>query len=97
MVLILFLTMLGATQRNDPLGILVGLGICLGLVLYGAYAFGLLLEGTQKMRQGNLDSKISDRLLLGSFRDFAGELNGLADVAKIAAEKEMRSERMKTE
>ena len=97
MVTVLFLGILSATRRYDPLGLLVSLGLCLGLVLYGAHAFGILLEGAKRMRQGDLDNKISDRLLLGAFRDFAGDLNALAQVAKAAAQKEMKSERMKTE
>ena len=35
--------------------------------------------------------------MLGAFRDFAVELNGLSDVVQLAAQKQMRSERMRTE
>ena len=97
LVAILFLGIVNAMNRYDPMGLLVSIGLCLAVVLYGAHAFGLLLEAVKKMRQGDLDNQVSDRLLLGAFRDFAGELNGLADVAKVAAQMEMKSERMKTE
>ena len=98
MVIILFLGIVHAMDyHRSGAGLLIAVGLCLSVVLYGAHAFGLLLEAVKKMRQGDLDNKVSDQLLIGSFRDFAEELNGLADVAKIAAQKEMKSERMKTE
>jgi signal transduction histidine kinase len=40
---------------------------------------------------------VEDKLLLGSFKEFAGHLNDLADVAVEAARKQMKSERMKAE
>ena len=75
--------------------------VCLGLfgaiVFYGAWAFGVLCDGAKRMRRGDLDSKIRTPLLIGSFREFAGELNGLADVVMEAAQDKLKSERMKTE
>ncbi len=68
-----------------------------GLLVYWAYSFGKLYEGAKQMRQGDLESKIHDQVLLGCFRDFSGELNGLADVAMTAAQDKLKSERMKTE
>ena len=35
--------------------------------------------------------------MVGCFRDFANDLNDLADVATVAAQKQLKSERMKTE
>ena len=74
-------------------------GICLtiAIVLYGTHAFGTLLEGVKRMNKGDLDDKVEDKLLVGSFKEFAGELNGLAGVAVVAAQKQLKSERMKTE
>ena len=77
--------------------ILLGFGIFFGVILYAASAFGILLENAKRMRKGDLDTKVDDRLLIGGFRDFAEELNGLADVAVVAAQKQLKSERMKTE
>ena len=75
--------------------------VCLGLfgaiVFYGAWAFGVLCDGAKRMRRGDLNSKIHTPLLIGSFREFAGELNGLADVVMEAAQDKLKSERMKTE
>ena len=67
------------------------------MVLYGANVFGTLLDATKRMRGGDLEIKVDDKLMLGTFRDFAAELNGLSDVVQVAAQKQMRSERMRTE
>ncbi len=69
----------------------------LGIVCYGAYAFGLLSKGAKQMSAGDLDSKISTQHLFGCFRDFAHHLNALSDAATVAAKKQLQSERMKTE
>ena len=69
----------------------------IALSLYGSYCFGTLMKGAQQMSEGNLLDKVEDKILWGCFRDFAGCLNTLSDAAYNAAEKQMRSERMKTE
>jgi len=70
---------------------------CGGIVLYGGYCFGVLLSGAKRMSEGELDHQIPTKYLLGSFRDFAEELNILSETAVIAARNQTRSERMKTE
>ena len=67
------------------------------LVLYGGWCFGTLLKGIQTMSKGNLDHKIDTKHLYGSFEEFGGGLNSLAEAAKLAAEQQTKSERMKTE
>ena len=67
------------------------------MILYGANVFGTLLDAAKRMRGGDLEIKLDDKLMLGAFRDFAVELNGLSDVVQLAAQKQMRSERMRTE
>ena len=69
----------------------------IAMVIYGGWCFGKLLKGARNMAQGNLNHQVSPKLLYGVFKDFAVELNHLAEGAKIAAERQMRSERMKTE
>ena len=79
---------------------LVTFGFCvliLAVIGYGAWCFGSLLKGAKNMAQGDLDQKIQNKHLYGSFGQMAKELNNLADGAKIAAERQMKSERMKTE
>ncbi len=70
---------------------------CLAVTLYGGYAFGTLIAGAKRMSEGDLSHKIPTKYLLGAFRDFALQLNTVSDTAKLAAEHEMRSERMKSE
>ena len=49
------------------------------------------------MKRGDLSHKISTRFLFGSFKEFAKGLNDISNAAALAAEKQLRSERMKTE
>ena len=67
------------------------------IVLYGGWCFGTLLKGIETMSNGDLNYKINTRFLYGSFREFGEELNSLAEAAKLAAENQMKSERMRTE
>ena len=67
------------------------------IVCYSGWCFGTLLKGIETMSKGNLNHKIDTRYLYGTFREFGEELNSLAGAAKEAAEKQMKSERMKTE
>ena len=71
--------------------------ICAAVVVYGGFSYGILLRGAEKMAGGDLDSRIDTRFLLGDYAKCAKYLNALADVAILAAQKQMRSERMKTE
>ena len=93
LVLMLLISMEG---RNKYWVVLWGLA-SLAALLYGANSFGKLLEGAKRMRGGDLESKVEDKYLLGCFREFSEELNGLADVAMEAAQNQLKSERMKTE
>ena len=94
-ILVIFLYIMIRTYKVGY--ILIGFGVFFGVILYAASAFGILLESAKRMRKGDLDSKVDDKLLIGTFREFADELNGLADVAVVAAQKQLKSERMKTE
>ena len=49
------------------------------------------------MSKGDLDTQVDDKHMVGAFKDFAEDLNGLAGVAVVAAQKQLKSERMKTE
>ena len=90
-----FLCIVGSHTYST--GSFITIFICIGIILYGAHAFGILMEAAKRMGSGDLDTKVSDQFLLGSFKDFARHLNALADVAVVAAQKQMKSERMKTE
>ena len=77
--------------------ILIGILVPMAIILYATHCFGLLSESAKRMGKGNLDTKVQDKLMVGCFRDFANDLNDLADVATVAAQKQLKSERMKTE
>ena len=67
------------------------------IALYGAYAYGTLLRGAERMAKGDLHTKIDRTYLIGLYAKCADHLNALADTAMLAAQNQMRSERMKTE
>lgn len=92
MILLLLLSLVS----EAPVAVL-GIAICIALVLYVSVAFGTLLKAAQKMRRGDLETQVNQKYLAGCFKDFAIELNGLAGVAMVAAKKQLKSERMKTE
>ena len=67
------------------------------LVIYCGYSYGVIQKGIQRMKDGDLYEKINTEWLFGSFKTIAEDLNAMADVVAIAAEKQLKSERMKTE
>ena len=69
----------------------------IALVCYGAWCFGMLLKGVRHMAQGNLNHQVDTRYLYNCFYDFGEQLNALAGAAQTAAQRQMKSERMKTE
>lgn len=93
MVMLLFAALAGRSN----LMVVLSLCACVAVVLYGAYCFDILLESAKRMGKGDLDTKVDDKYLIGAFRSFAGDLNDLAGVAVVAAQKQLKSERMKTE
>ena len=95
-----FVFMLGILVAYDSSGLFFLLMIvlgCIAVVLYGAYAYGTLLTGAQRMAEGDLNTKINTKYLIGSYAQCARHLNTLADVAVVAAKNQMKSDRMKTE
>ncbi len=71
--------------------------LCVLIVLYSGYAYSRILDGAEKMAQGDLNAKIDKRFLIGAYAKCADHLNALADVAIEAAKNQTRSERMRTE
>ena len=87
-------------MQYGPFGIVLFVLCCVGcicVVLYGAYCFGTILAGAKRMSQGELAHQISTKHLSGAFRDCAEQLNTLSDAARVAVQKQVHSERMKTE
>ena len=86
--------------RRVNIFVLVFLAICFGcvlMILYGGWCFGTVLTSAKKMSDGELDYRIPEEKLFGAFKTCAQQLNSLSGAAKIAAEKQLRSERTKTE
>jgi len=77
--------------------ILLGILVPIAIVLYATHCFGILYESAKRMGKGDLEAKVEDKFMAGCFRDFAKDLNELADVTTEAAQKQLKSERMKTE
>ena len=97
MAFFLILLMMLVVRSYSAAAVMLGLLVIIAIVLYGTHCFGTLLESTKRMSKGDLETKVEDKLLLGSFKEYATHLNALADVAVEAARKQMKSERMKAE
>ena len=67
------------------------------MVCYGGWCFGTLFKGVRTMSRGDLNHQIPEKNMFAVFREFAQQLNSVAGAAQIAAEKQMKSERMKAE
>lgn len=82
---------------DSNLLLFISFAIALAVVIYSANVYATLLEAAKRMRGGDLEIKVDEKLMIGGFKDMAQELNGLSDVVMVAAQKQMRSERMRTE
>ena len=67
------------------------------LLGWWAWYMGQIRKGVAIMRRGGLDHQIPTRFMFGKFREFAESLNSMAEASRLAAEQQLRSERMKTE
>ena len=95
-LIIIFVAALTLSSYNGST-VILGLLVIIGIILYCAHCYGVLSESAKRMSHGDLDIKVDDNLMVGCFKDFAADLNNLADVAMVAAQKQLKSERMKTE
>lgn len=82
---------------DSSLLLFISFAIALAVVIYSANVYATLLEAAKRVRGGDLEIKVDEKLMIGGFKDMAQELNGLSDVVMVAAQKQMRSERMRTE
>ena len=83
---------------SDNLWLVIAALVFVGIsFFYALHAFKILLDGAKRMSQGDLDTQVDTDQLMGGFTEFATHLNALADVAVVAAQKQMRSERMRAE
>ena len=95
-VVMIFFTIL-AFQTYNEFAIFCFLMVPVVIILYIAHCYGTLAESTRRMSKGDLATQVDDSLMVGCFKDCAADLNALADVANLAAQNQLKSERMKTE
>ena len=95
LILLLILGVAFATRQIIP--IIFAIAMYLGVIVYCGICFARLLESARRMRSGELETKVDENNMLGGFRDLARELNSLAGVVMLAAQKQLKSERMKAE
>ena len=67
------------------------------LIVYPAWSFGQLRKAARRMAEGKFQEKVPLDHLHGSCRQIAQDLNALGQGASLAVERQLRSERMKTE
>ena len=80
-------------------GLLFVLFLLADLALLGWWVWymGQIIKGVAIMGKGNLNHQIPTRFMFGKFRRFAESLNSMAEASRLAAQQQLRSERMKTE
>lgn len=74
------------------LQILISIGI-----LYAVLMFKKINIATKKIADGDMNYRINDKSLIGTFKKHAQDLNTISDGLNIALEERMKSERFKTE
>lgn len=77
--------------------LIADLFLCLLVIGYVGYAFGILLSGVQKMARGELSHQVETRYLFGEFFHFGQWLNALSGTAMETAQKHLQAERTKAD
>lgn len=67
------------------------------VIVYVAYSLGKLKKAIAQMAKGDLNTQVSTKRLHGTFRVMGQGLNQLSHGANLAVERQIKSERMKTE
>ena len=69
----------------------------IALLGWWVWYMGQIIKGVAIMGKGNLNHQIPTRFMFGKFRRFAESLNSMAEASRLAAQQQLKSERMKTE
>ena len=96
-VVLLFICATTTAHWYSVFPLLIWCLVFAALVIYCGYSYGIIQKGIQRMKAGDLNEKINTGWLFGSFKQIAEDLNALADVVTVAAEKQLKAERMKAE
>lgn len=99
-ILLLIIWAIGLFVGNAGVGILIVYSLVLFFILRRYFEeikekYNILLKGTNKVAEGNLDVKIQENL--GLFEPLKRELEKIQRGFKLAVEKEVKGEKMKTE
>ena len=94
---VLLVVFLMSVMTGSVFLVMVFVALFMAAIVYGAHCFGVLMDRTKRMSRGDLHAQAEDKCLVGSFQEFAEDLNALGGVAVVAAQKQLKSERMKTE
>ena len=97
-----FLEFLGIVAFSYDTGILVTLWfleklILLPVIFYGAWIIRRLQKGATALAEGDLSYQIDTKGMRGDFKKQGEDLNSIASGMSLAVEKQLKSERMKTE
>lgn len=71
--------------------------LVLNTVILATYQLSLLQKAGKKLAKGDMAYKTDTKRLRGEFRRHGEDLNAIADGMELAVDRQMRSERMKTE
>lgn len=71
--------------------------LILPVIFYGALMIRKLQKGSAALAEGDLSSQIDTRNMRGDFKKQGEDLNSIASGMSLAVEKQLKSERMKTE
>ena len=96
LVLLVLFTVL-AKEINPLLTAALGAVILLPPTLAFVYEFHVISEGARRFSQGETNTKIKEKMLFGTFKRFAGNLNSINDTVNTAVKEQLKSESMKTE
>ena len=97
-----FLEFLGIVAFSYDTGILMMLWfleklILLPVIFYGAWMIRRLQKGAAVLAEGDLSYQIDTKGMRGDFKKQGEDLNSIASGMSLAVEKQLKSERMKTE
>lgn len=68
-----------------------------GLICYSAWSFGKLYTAASRMAAGELQEELDIHRLHGAYREMGENLNALGQGVNLAVDRQLKSERMKTE
>lgn len=97
LIIIALAVIFAATIDNIVIPAILGAIILFPLTLAGIYEFNVVLEGAKRFSNGDISTRIREKLLFGPFKSLANNLNSINDAVNNAVSARVKSESMKTE